>query len=249
MSAEFILYFFAGFGAQLVDGSIGMGYGIIASSALLASGLPPALASAAVHVTKIPTGIASGLSHWRLGNVDGRVVRRLLLPGIVGGLIGASVVSLAPAEVVRPLMAAYLTVMGGVMIARVLKPPHRDAKKRSVLPVGFLGGLFDSAGGGWGAVVTSTLLVRGFKPNYAVGATSAAEPIVAAFQAATFGFWLGTESLGHAGSIALALVLGAVCAEPLAALLVRRLPLRPTMFAVGVILFAINVPVVYAALT
>ncbi len=248
MAGELILYFAIGFAAQLIDGSIGMGYGVIATSALLASGLPPATASAAVHVTKIPTGIASGVSHWRVGNLDWRLARKLILPGIVGGLIGATMVSLTPASAMRPLIALYLMVMGGVIMVRILKPPHRDATKRSVLPVGFLGGLFDSAGGGWGAVVNSTLLMRGFRPSVAVAATSAVEPIVAGAQAAVFGFWLGAGVLGQSGVIALALIAGAVCAAPVAALLVRRLPVRPILFVVGVVLFAINGPIVYAAI-
>jgi len=247
MASELILYFVIGFAAQLIDGSIGMGYGVIATSALLASGLPPATASAAVHVTKIPTGIASGLSHWRAGNLDWRLARKLILPGIVGSLIGATVVSVAPAPVMRPLIALYLTIMGGVIMFRILEPPHRDAAKRSVLPVGFLGGLFDSAGGGWGAVVNSTLLMRGFRPSLAVAATSAVEPIVAAAQAAVFGFWLGAGVLGQSGLIALALISGAVCTAPVAALLVRRLPIRPVLFVVGVVLLAINGPIVYSA--
>ncbi|MEK9970676.1 MAG: sulfite exporter TauE/SafE family protein, partial [Ferrovibrio sp.] len=101
MTADVILYAAIGFAAQMIDGAIGMGYGVIASSVLVASGMPPAVASAAVHVTKIPTGIASGLSHWKFGNVDWSVANRLILPGIVGGIIGASVIATLPLLVIR----------------------------------------------------------------------------------------------------------------------------------------------------
>ncbi len=128
MSPDFLLYALIGFAAQLVDGALGMGYGIVAASALLASGVPPALASATVHVTKVPTGIASGFWHWRMGNVDRVLWRRLIVPGLVGGAIGASAVSLAPADYVRPFAAGYLSLMGLVVVLRTLRKPAPRAR-------------------------------------------------------------------------------------------------------------------------
>lgn len=250
MTIDLLLYAAIGFAAQMIDGAIGMGYGVIASSVLVAGGMPPAMASAAVHVTKIPTGIASGLSHWKFGNIDWPVCRRLILPGIVGGIIGASVIALLPLHIIRPLAALYLGLMGAVMILRALRWRRQPAVsaapgKRPGL-VGFLGGLFDSFGGGWGPIVTSTLVLQGREPRLAVGSANAAEPIVAAVQAAVFSFWLGAAALTTIGNIAAAIMVGALLAAPIAAFLVNRLPGRLIAAAVGVVLIGLNLPALYA---
>jgi len=248
MSADVLLYALIGFAAQLVDGALGMGYGIVAASSLLAAGVPPALASATVHVTKVPTGIASGFWHWRLGNVDFALCRRLLLPGLVGGAIGASAVSLAPGDIVRPIAAGYLSLMGVVVVVRMLRPPAAAARHARAGLAGFAGGLFDSIGGGWGPITTSTLLAGGHAPRETVGSVSAAEPVVAALQAAVFGAWLGTDALGSAGTAALGLVAGALVAAPFAAQFVRRAPRRVTGIAIGAALLVLNLPVLFVAM-
>jgi uncharacterized membrane protein YfcA len=248
MSPDVLLYALIGFAAQLVDGALGMGYGIVAASSLLAAGLPPALASATVHATKVPTGIASGFWHWRAGNVDFALCRRLLLPGLVGGAIGASAVSLAPGEIVRPFAAGYLSLMGVVVVLRMLRPPRVGARKARAGVAGFAGGLFDSIGGGWGPIATSTLLAGGHAPRETVGSVNAAEPIVAALQAAVFGAWLGSEALAAAGAAAIGLVAGALAAAPLAAHFVRRAPRRITGVAIGVALLLLNLPILFAAM-
>jgi uncharacterized membrane protein YfcA len=250
VTVDLLLYAAIGFAAQMIDGAIGMGYGVIASSVLVASGMPPAVASATVHVTKIPTGIASGLSHWKFGNIDWPVCRRLILPGIVGGIIGASVIALLPLHVIRPLAALYLGLMGAVMILRAMR--WRRQPVASAVPgkrpglVGLLGGLFDSFGGGWGPIVTSTLVLHGREPRLAVGSANAAEPIVAAVQAAVFSFWLGAATLTTIGNTAAAIMVGALLAAPLAAFLVNRLPGRLIAGTVGVVLIGLNIPALYA---
>ncbi len=250
VSADLLLYAAIGFAAQMIDGAIGMGYGVIASSVLVASGMPPAVASATVHVTKIPTGIASGLSHWKFGNIDWPVCRRLILPGIIGGIIGASVIALLPLHIIRPLAALYLGLMGLVMILRAVRwrrqPAAITEPGRHPGLVGLLGGLFDSFGGGWGPIVTSTLVLQGREPRLAVGSANAAEPIVAAVQAAVFSFWLGAATLTTIGSTAAAIMVGAVVAAPLAAFLVNRLPGRLIAAMVGVVLIGLNLPALFA---
>lgn len=250
MTVDLLLYAAIGFAAQMIDGAIGMGYGVIASSVLVASGMPPAVASATVHVTKIPTGIASGLSHWKFGNIDWPVCRRLILPGIVGGIIGASIIALLPLHIIRPLAALYLGLMGAVMILRAMR--WRRQPVASVAPgkrpglVGLLGGLFDSFGGGWGPIVTSTLVLHGREPRLAVGSANAAEPIVAAVQAAVFSFWLGAATLTTIGNTAAAIMVGALLAAPIAAFLVNRLPGRLIAGTVGVVLIGLNIPALFA---
>lgn len=247
MELSLVLYILVGFGAQLIDGAIGMGYGVISTSVLVATGMPPAVASAAVHVTKMPTGIASGLSHWKFGNVDWTLARRLILPAIIGGLIGASTIALMPLWLIRPLAALYLGIMGVVVILRTLRWKSRGGfgpvhGRPGV--VGLFGGLFDSFGGGWGPIVTTTLIMQGREPRIAIGSANAAEPIIAAVQAAAFAFWLGTGTLTTIGSTALAIMAGALVAAPVAAFLVNKLPGRLIAGAVGITLVAINIPTV-----
>jgi uncharacterized membrane protein YfcA len=250
VTVDLLLYAAIGFAAQMIDGAIGMGYGVIASSVLVANGMPPAVASAAVHVTKIPTGIASGLSHWKFGNIDWPVCRRLILPGIVGGIIGASVIALLPLHIIRPLAALYLGLMGAVMILRAMRwrrqPVVSAAPGKRPGLVGLLGGLFDSFGGGWGPIVTSTLVLQGREPRLAVGSANAAEPIVAAVQAAVFSFWLGAATLTTIGNTAAAIMVGALLAAPIAAFLVNRLPGRMIAGTVGVVLIGLNIPALFA---
>lgn len=252
MEVDFALFVAVGFFAQLIDGAIGMGYGVIATSVLVATGMPPALASAAVHVTKIPTGIASGLSHWKFGNVDWTLCRRLILPGVIGGIIGASAISLMPLQLIRPLAAFYLGFMGILVILRAVRWHGRDepaaARKRRPGIIGLLGGLFDSFGGGWGPIVTTSLIMQQTEPRKAVGSANTAEPVVAAIQAAVFSFWLGAATLSTIGSTALAIMTGALFAAPIAAFLVNRLPGRLIAGAVGTVLIAINIPTILSVL-
>lgn len=252
MTIDLLLYAAIGFAAQMIDGAIGMGYGVIASSVLVASGMPPAMASAAVHVTKIPTGIASGLSHWKFGNIDWPVCRRLILPGLLGGIVGASVIALLPLHVIRPLAALYLGLMGVLMILRAMRwrrqPVAAPAPGKRPGLIGLLGGLFDSFGGGWGPIVTSTLVLQGREPRLAVGSANAAEPVVAAMQAAVFSFWLGAAALTTIGNAAAAIMVGALLAAPIAAFLVNRLPGRLIAGTVGVVLIGLNLPALFALL-
>ena len=252
MEVDFALFAAVGFIAQLIDGAIGMGYGVIATSVLVATGMPPALASAAVHITKIPTGIASGLSHWKFGNVDWGLCRRLILPGVIGGVIGASAISLMPLGMIRPLAAFYLGFMGILVILRAVRwhgrrEPAKLAGRRPGF-VGLLGGLFDSFGGGWGPIVTTSLIMQQHEPRKAVGSANTAEPVVAAIQAGVFSFWLGAATLTTIGSTALAIMAGALLAAPLAAFLVNRLPGRLIAGAVGMVLIAINIPTILSLL-
>ncbi|HEX6958948.1 MAG TPA: sulfite exporter TauE/SafE family protein [Ferrovibrio sp.] len=247
MDVHLALYVAIGFVAQLIDGAIGMGYGVIATTVLVASGMPPAMASAAVHVTKMPTGIASGLSHWKFRNVDWALCRKLILPGIAGGIVGASVIAWLPLQIVRPLAALYLGIMGVLVILRAIRwkgtasfgQPHGRPGF-----IGLLGGLFDSFGGGWGPIVTTSLVMQGREPRYAVGSANAAEPIIAAVQAAVFAVWLGTGTLTTIGSAAFAIMFGALAGAPVAAFLVNKLPGRLIAGAVGVTLIGVNIPTV-----
>lgn len=246
MSDTLLLYVAVGFFAQMIDGAIGMGYGVISASVLVTGGMPPATASIAVHLSKVPAGIASGLAHWHFDNIDRRLWRRLILPGLCGGAIGATVVSLLPLYIIRPIAAVYLGAMGMLILARALQPRPIAVAKTGPGMLGMLGGLFDSLGGGWGPIVTSGLLAMGHEPRRAIGSANAAEPVVAVVQSALFVAWLGAETLETVAGAALALVAGALVAAPFAAGAVRHLPRRVTAAVVGITLLAINAPAMLA---
>ena len=235
---DFLFYVAVGFAAQLVDGAIGMAYGVTASAVLLGAGVPPATASACVHAAETFTTAASGLAHWRLGNIDRRLVIRLMIPGMIGGAIGAYVLTQIPGEKIRPWVAAYLLVLGLVILWKALrKPSVRSEPPRGLEPLGFFGGLLDAiGGGGWGAVVTSTLVGNGVAPRYAIGSVSFVEFFVTATITATFVATIGITLW----PIIAGLVIGGVLAAPFAALAARHLPDRALMVLVGGVVVALS---------
>lgn len=238
-----------GFVAQLVDGSLGMGYGATSTSLLLAAGLTPALASASVHLAELGTNAASGLSHWRLGNVDRRLVLRLGVPGAVGAFLGATLLSHLATEAAVPLMAGILASLGVYILVRfALRPPRvSDARtsphrRRFLVPLGFLGGFIDATGGGgWGPVSTTTLLSAGrTAPRTVIGSVDTSEFLVTV--SASVAFVLGLGASGIDLRYVMVLLLGGLLAAPVAAWLVSRLPARPLGAAVGLIIVLTNAP-------
>jgi hypothetical protein len=219
----------------MVDGAIGMAYGLSATSVLLTLGVAPATASASVHAAEVFTTGASGLAHWRLGNVRRALVLRLAVPGVLGGVLGAYVLVGMPTAVVRVFVGLYLLALGGVVLLKALRPLPPLAATIStgrLAALGFCGGLLDAiGGGGWGAIVTSTLIGQGNAPREAIGSASLAEFFVTAAVSAAF---VATVGLTLWPVIA-GLVLGGVLAAPLAALAARRVPDRLLMAAVGVV--------------
>jgi uncharacterized membrane protein YfcA len=238
MYEDFILFIAVGFAAQLVDGALGMAYGLSATSVLLGLGIPPATASASVHAAEVFTTAASGVSHWRFGNVDFRLLRRLALPGMLGGAAGAYLLAGAPVDLIRPFVNLYLLAMGGVILWRALrvgKPRQEPAHRIGLLGLG--GGFLDAiGGGGWGAVVTSSLIGRGVAARQAIGTTSLCEFFVTTTVSATFVLTIGLELW----PVIAGLVLGGVLAAPFAAYVVRRMPDRPLMILVAVLIMLLS---------
>jgi hypothetical protein len=235
MGQEFWAYAAIGFLAQIIDGTLGMAFGIIVSSSLLAFGATPAFASAAVHTAEIATTGASALSHGWHGNVDKRLLVRLATAGVAGGVLGAYVlVDVLPREFVRPLVTAYLLGMAVLIFERMLR---RRARKTRVpaAPLGFAGGFLDAiGGGGWGPMVASSLMATGDEPRRSVGTANAAEFFVAASVSATF---LATIDFGELWRDVLAIILGGIAAAPLGGWLIRIMPPRlATILVAGVVL-------------
>ena len=229
---KLIVLALVGFAAQLVDGSLGMGYGVTSSSLLILAGLTPAAASASVHFSELGTNIASGLSHWKLKNVDWRVVARIAGPGAIGAFVGATVLSSLSTEAAAPIMAAILALLGAYVLARFVigfVPPKfkKAICLKFLAPLGLFAGFIDATGGGgWGPVATPALLADGrLQPRKVIGSVDTSEFAVSA--AASLGFLVGLGAAGINWGFALALLVGGLIAAPLAAVLVKLRPDPP----------------------
>jgi uncharacterized membrane protein YfcA len=232
--------------AQLIDGSLGMAYGVTSSTLLLAAGVAPAAASAAVHFSEIGTSLVSGFSHHKLGNVDWRTVSILALPGFVGAFAGATFLASLDGDAAKPWVALLLLGLGLYVIWRFLvlggrRPVFRRRPSASMLaPMGLVGGALDSiGGGGWGPVGTTTLLSSGrLEPRKVIGSIDTSEFVVAV--GGSLGFLVALGSQGIEWSYALALLAGGVVAAPIAAWLVRILPARVLGVAAGGLIVLTN---------
>ena len=226
-----------GFVAQIVDGALGMAFGVISSTLLVSvMGVPPARASAGVHLVEIFTTGASGISHIALRNVDWALFARIAVPGVIGGVAGAYLLASIDASVARPFVMAYLAAIGVYLLVKALRYPPQRATPRLVAPLGLLGGFLDaSGGGGWGPVVTSNLLVQGAEVRRTVGTVNSAEFLVTLAISATFVSTIGLEAFT---TVTAGLLLGGLLAAPLGALAVRVLPMKGLMLMVGVVLTA-----------
>ncbi len=237
LSADLLWYVAIGFGAQLVDGALGMAYGITASTLLLGAGVPPAVASATVHAAECFTTGASAASHHAFGNIDRVLFRRLLLPGVIGAAVGAYLLASLPGDLMKPWIAGYLLLMGVWIVVRAFRPYQPRNVASHLRPLGFFGALVDAlGGGGWGPVVASNLLARGNDLRLTVGTVNAVEFFVTLTASAVFLLTLG---FGHWQIIA-ALAVGGVLAAPVGAWLVKRVRPRPMLGVVGALVIALS---------
>jgi uncharacterized membrane protein YfcA len=244
---SFLLLAVVGLAAQLVDGSLGMAYGVTSQSLLLAVGIAPALASAAVHIAEVGTTAASGASHWRFDNIDWEKVRPLAIPGAIGAFLGAVVISrFITAEAAEPLVAIFLFSLGVYILARFSfrrrqTPVNvRPISARFLSPLGFVAGFLDAmGGGGWGPISTPTLLSSGrMEPRKIIGTVDTSEFLVAL--AASIGFLISLSFSDIPWQVVGALLLGGVIAAPVAAYIVRILPARILGTAVGGVILVTN---------
>ncbi|MER6178700.1 sulfite exporter TauE/SafE family protein [Streptosporangium sp. NPDC001681] len=242
-----ILLGLVGFAAQLVDGSLGMAYGVTSTTLLLAIGTNPAAASATIHLAEIGTTLASGVSHWRFDNIDWKVVAKIGLPGAVGAFAGATFLSGLSTEVAAPVMSIILLALGVYVLVRftAFGLPRgnlgKPLRKRFLAPLGLVAGFVDATGGGgWGPVGTPAILASGrLAPRKVIGSIDASEFLVAI--AASIGFFVGIGSENIDFSWVAVLLLGGVIAAPIAAWLVRHIPPRILGSAVGGVIVLTNV--------
>jgi uncharacterized protein len=236
---DFVLFVAVGFAAQLVDGAIGMAYGLSGTTVMLSLGFPPAVASASVHAAEVFTTGISGFSHWRFGNLDWSFVRRLAIPGMVGGAAGAYLLTTLPGDGIAPFVSAYLLLMGAWILWKAFRraPSVREAP-RWIGPLGLGGGFLDAiGGGGWGPMVTSTLLGHGTTPRFTIGSVNFAEFFVTVTISVTF---LGTIGL-ELWPIIAGLILGGAMAAPIAAYAAKTIPDRPLMILVGSVIMLLSI--------
>ncbi len=244
--AALLPFIAVGFAAQLVDGALGMAFGVISSTLLVGVlGVPPALASQRVHVVECFTTGVSGISHLLHRNIDGRLFFRLLIPGMIGGVIGAYLLSNLDAAAVKPFVLLYLTAIGLYLLVRGIMYPPKLKEAKFVAPLGLVGGFLDAAGGGgWGPVVTSNLLIQGADPRKVVGTVSAAEFFLTVTISAAFIYHLGVADLAGA---TLGLLIGGLLAAPLGAWAAKHFPAKQMLILVGIVLTLTSAYGVYTA--
>jgi uncharacterized membrane protein YfcA len=249
IATTFGLFLLVGFFAQLIDGAVGMAYGVISSSVLLAFGVPPAQASATIHAAECFTTGASGASHLFHRNVDWKLFWRLAPAGVVGGVIGAYLLTGFDPTFIKAVVIAYLGVLGLFLFARAVRAPRDEPPHlKHVVPVGVVGGFLDaSGGGGWGPIVTSTLLGRGHPPRYVIGSVNSAEFVVTVAISITFIWTLLTGRLELEGGLAVGLaalgglVLGGLVAAPLAGYVTKIAPARLLLGAASVLVIGLSI--------
>ncbi|WP_207384184.1 sulfite exporter TauE/SafE family protein [Legionella nagasakiensis] len=257
--SQFFLFTIVGFIAQIVDGALGMAYGVISTGVLVSFGIPPMVASASVHTAEIATTGISGFSHAMFKNIDYTLFRRLAIPGIIGCIIGAYLLTRIPENIAKPFIAAYLIIMGGFILYRAFqggklshvlknfivkkvkthKLPSDEA--RGLIPLGLVGGFFDATGGGgWGPIVNATLLAQGTTPHCTIGSVNLTEFLITISVSTTFLFTIG---ISH-WSIILGLIVGGAAAAPLAAIIVRYIQPRIIMLLAGSMVILLGIQMI-----
>ena len=244
LGQTFYMMILVGFLAQLIDGALGMGYGVISTAALLSLGIPLPSISGGVHTAEMFSSAVSGYNHFKFGNVNKKLLKNIAIPGVIGAILGAILLSILGREyeaIIKPIIATYTMIMGAKILTTAFNGKRRGSRKvKRVGLLGISGGLLDSfGGGGWGPLVTSTLISKGKTPRYVIGTVNLAEFFVTLASSLTFFTFLG---LNH-WQVILGLIIGGMLAAPLAARLAGKLPVKTMLIAVGclVVIWSLNV--------
>lgn len=240
----------AGFCAEMVAGSMGMGYGVICTTILLMMNVPPPVISASIHSAESFTSAAGSLSHWQLGNINKKLVRALAIPAVIGAVIGAVMLTYVGehyAKMTKPIIAAYALYLGFRILKNAYKKKKRNGFKKKInIPVlGLVGGFIDSfGGGGWGPLVTGTFIKNGRTPRYVVGSSTTAKFILTVASAITFVFTVGIQHW----NIVAGLLIGGIITAPFSAMLTSRLPVRKMFIAVGIVVIIMSLITIYRSI-
>jgi uncharacterized membrane protein YfcA len=243
IGSDFALYLLVGLAAQLVDGALGMAYGVTSTSFLLSLGVPPAISSTSVHVAEMFTTGASAISHFRYKNINKKLFKSLLIPGVLGAITGAYLLSdVIDGDFVKPYIAAYMLVLGLIIIRKALQKNLVKNKTKKIGILAAAGGFLDSiGGGGWGPIVTSTLLGQGRDPRYTIGSVNAAEFVIAFASGVTFLIFTGVSSW----QVVSGLIIGGVIAAPFGAMLVGKIKRKPLMLIIGALVIGLSVRTIW----
>lgn len=239
VDSSIFLYVLAGFTAQMIDGALGMAYGVTATTFLLSFGVTPAASSASVHASEVFTSGVSGLMHLKFGNVNNKLFKSLLIPGVIGAILGAYILSSFEQYnyIIKPLVSGYTLILGIIIIFKALKKDSVRQKIKRIFPLAAVGGFLDSiGGGGWGPIVSSTLIARGRNPRYTIGSVNLAEFFIALSSSLTFVTIIG---LTH-WSIIAGLIIGGVIAAPIAAYIANKIPTKSIMILVGIVVIILS---------
>lgn len=244
---DFLFFVFVGFIAQLIDGALGMAYGVSCNTLLLNLGIPPVLASASVHTAEVFTTGVSGLSHLFLKNVNLKLFFKLAIPGVIGAVIGAYLLSkIFDGNIIKPYISAYLLVIGIFILIKSFKTIELKDKTKKVSLLGFTGGFCDAiGGGGWGPIVTSNLIFRGKTPKETIGTVNTAEFFVTFFSTGVFLFFVGVDSW----KIILGLIIGGIIAAPIGAYMATKVKPKVLMFMVGLVIIITSSYTIYKSLS
>jgi uncharacterized protein len=244
--SDLLPFIAVGFAAQIVDGALGMAFGVISNTLLISLGVSPAAASAGVHTVETFTTCVSGISHIAHRNVDWKLLGRLALPGMIGAALGAYLLTHIDGATAKPFVLGYLTLIGLFLVWRGVRYPPHHKPPTIIAPLGLVGGFLDAAGGGgWGPVVTGNLLVQGAEPRKTIGTVNTSEFLVTVTSAATFIAALGWAAFTLA---TVGLLIGGVVAAPLGAWLVKRIAPKPLLVMVGILLTITSSYGIYRAL-
>jgi uncharacterized protein len=240
----------AGFFAEIVAGSMGMGYGVICTTILLILNVPPPVISASIHSAESFTSAAGTISHWQLGNVNKKLVKALAIPAVIGAVIGALALTYVGeryAKATKPFIAVYSMYLGIRILQNAFKKKDDNQKKKAtnITALGLLGGFIDSfGGGGWGPLVTGTFIKNGHTPRYVIGSSTFAKCILTIASAITFIFTIGI----HHWNIVAGLLIGGIITAPFSATLTAKLPTKKMFVAVGVVVIFCSLITIYRAI-
>ena len=243
LDVQFVYFMLGGFIAQMIDGALGMAYGVSATTFLLSFGVSPAIASMSVHTSEIFTSGVSGFMHLRFGNVNNKLFKTIVIPGVIGSILGAYVLTEFENynSYIKPIVGIYTLTLGIIIIYKIIRKNNTRKKVKRAGWLASLGGFLDAiGGGGWGPVVSSTLIARGKNPRIVIGSVNLAEFFVSLASSFTFFTLLG----GSHWQPTLGLILGGVCAAPIAAHLSKRINIKAMMLMVGIIVIIVSLRII-----
>lgn len=232
---SFVSGLIVGIVAQTVDGALGMAYGVTATTFLLSSGISPAVASGSVHIAEVFTTGASGLSHWKMGNINKKLFKSLIIPGVIGGVAGVFLITNIDGKIIKPWISGYLLIMGCYIFSKAFRKISFNSiiSGKKIYPMALVGGFVDSVGGGgWGPVVTTTLLGSGHEPKRTIGSVNAAEFFLTIVTGFSFALLIGVTHW----EVVAGLIIGGLSAAPIAAKITSKLPVKFLLVFVGTLI-------------